>query len=302
MYFDTASHPPALVVDDRVFLLGLDYLYRQAMKVFESQTLLGCAGEVAGRLGVAPSDAPLEGYYGESKALEAYFRLIRALQQVNVAEEARVKDLPAFHLLWDLTSSPLFGRPDRGDKLLPVGRDPLTQALLDVQDWRVEPLTERAAQVALAWDDFSLVGLAARARDEVVLAALRESVVLYAGVPKSMPPALPKVPYRWQVDPTLTEAAGRFIAAFHRFVPGALPPAERDSVEVYYQAFVENDFIGRCVRIGETPDGIHYYHWAVAIRAFGEAGPEFRVDDFWSDHVWSTDAYRENRRYMPGKD
>ncbi len=302
MYFGTnASRPSALVVDNRVFLLGLDYLYRAAMKIYESQTLLNCAREVAGQLGVSPSDAPVEGYYSESPALETYFRLMRALQLEEEAREAQVKDLPAFQLLWNLTNSPLFGRPERGCKLLPVGRDPLAQALLDVKPWHVEPVTERVAQVALAWDDFSLVGLAARVQDAVVITALRETMVLYAGAAKGEMTALPETPYRWEVDAILTEAAGRFIAAFHRFVPGALPPAEPASAEVYYQAYAENEIIGRCVRIGSTGGEAPYYHWAVAIREVGPTGPILRVDDFWSEKVWSTDTYRDSRRYLPGK-
>ena len=45
-------------VDNRIFLLGLDNLYRNAMKGYESRTLLACARVVAQQLQVQPADDP----------------------------------------------------------------------------------------------------------------------------------------------------------------------------------------------------------------------------------------------------
>ena len=53
------------VVDDRVFLLGLDYLYREAVKKFERSELLSCARRISKTLDVEPADVPIEGYYTE---------------------------------------------------------------------------------------------------------------------------------------------------------------------------------------------------------------------------------------------
>jgi hypothetical protein len=47
------------VVDNRVFLLGLDKLYRDAMKQHERGDLLRCARRVAQALHAAPADAPV---------------------------------------------------------------------------------------------------------------------------------------------------------------------------------------------------------------------------------------------------
>jgi hypothetical protein len=58
-----------LVVDNRVFLLGLDELYRESMKTHERSELLICARETADALSVAPADVPIEGYYTEDEAL-----------------------------------------------------------------------------------------------------------------------------------------------------------------------------------------------------------------------------------------
>jgi len=59
------------VVDNRVFLLGLDQLYRERVKRHESTELLTCARAVAARLNVAPAAVPIEGYYTETKELSA---------------------------------------------------------------------------------------------------------------------------------------------------------------------------------------------------------------------------------------
>lgn len=65
------------IVDNRVFLLGLDQLYRERMKRHESTELLTCARAVAVKLNVPPADVPIEGYYTETKDLTEYFRLTR---------------------------------------------------------------------------------------------------------------------------------------------------------------------------------------------------------------------------------
>lgn len=71
-----------LVVNNRVFLLGLDELYRESMKTHERHELLICARETADALSVAPADVPIEGYYTEDEDLTEYFRLVRALQDL----------------------------------------------------------------------------------------------------------------------------------------------------------------------------------------------------------------------------
>ena len=57
------------VVDNRTFLLGLDYLYRTAMERHERHELLPCARRVAAALHVVPAALPAEGYYGDEADL-----------------------------------------------------------------------------------------------------------------------------------------------------------------------------------------------------------------------------------------
>jgi hypothetical protein len=169
------------IVNNRVFLLGLDELYREAMKRHERDELLRCARETASVLSVAPADVPIEGYYAEDQGLTAYFRLVRALQRVPRGRESEVANLVGFMRLRQVTESPIFGPPYNGRFLLSVGEDALSVALeRTFPEWTVENLTKRAYECAAQSPDFSLVALAALSHDPVVLTALRESVVLYA--------------------------------------------------------------------------------------------------------------------------
>jgi len=64
MHKPETSRVARRVVDDRVFLLGLDNLYRDAMSLLESEQLLSSARKVAEALRVRPAEVPVEGYYG----------------------------------------------------------------------------------------------------------------------------------------------------------------------------------------------------------------------------------------------
>ena len=281
-------------VDNRSFLLGLDELYRGAMKTLESERLLPCARAVADALQVQPASSPIEGYYSETPALEEYFRWMRSLQEQDEKTEAQVKHLPEFQLLWEVTNSPLYGRPQREGKLFPVGRDPLSQALRDtVPHWTVDRLTKAAHAAALQYDDYSLVGLAARIQDAVVLTAARESAVLYAEVVRFTLRREPEPEYQWRVDEALARAANRFVEAFNHFVPDALPRAESASAGRYYKAYADSEILGRCARLGQTIDGSQYYHWAIAVKVMPGKRFELAVDEFWSKDIWTTQKYRE---------
>lgn len=280
-------HVERCVVDNRVFLLGLDYLYREAMKRHERGELLACARRVATALGVEAADVPIEGYYVDDAELTAYFRLMRALQNVAGDRRGTVESLAEFRRLQDVTSAPLYGRAQDVGNLLPTGRDPLSQALEDTwPDWSVASLTSAASACAHDWDDFSLVGLAARWGDSVVLTALRESVVLYAEAILAGRP--PRYEYVWQVDPALAAQASRFIGAFNDLFGDDLPPADPAEVERYWRASKENDYVGRCVRLGsdDSVQPVRHYHWAIPRTDRGI------VHEFWDTEIWTTDRYR----------
>lgn len=281
-------------VGNRELLLGLDYAYREAMKVFEAETLLPAAEAVAGRLAVQPGDDPVEGYYGESPALTRYFQLARALQEVPASKQEHVNDLAEFLRLREVTQSPIFGIPGDQTFLFPKCRDALYFALqsLPPDAWSLIRLTELAAKEAEARDDCSLVGLACRARDPVCIAALRESVVLYAEVMLGMARSV-RYRYAWEVAPTITDAANRFIAEVNALLSVSIPEAHESNVEYYYHTSRNDKISGRCVRIGldDRNRPVRHYHWAVN----GDVDAYF-VEDFWSDSLWTTDKYRQEKR------
>ena len=289
------------VVDDRAFLLGLDELYRDAMKKHERGELLACARRVATALEVQPADVAVEGYYAEDADLTTYFRLLRALQAVPLSRALEIEGLPDFHRLVAVTSSPIFGPPNR-EGLLPKGKDPLSAALdaaASVNEWTVPLLTAAAATIAQDTDDYSLVGLACRADDAVVLAALRESVVLYAmGIEGDVVGAM-RTQFQWRVDPDLCARAQRFVDTFNGLFGRELPPPESKYAHAFASGVKESTIVGRCVRLGRTNDPQpRYYHWAVAKPPDGP----LVVDEFWAPEVWTTERYRRSHpRRQPAR-
>jgi len=280
------------VVDNRVFLLGLDELYRVRMKSHERRELLECARLIAGKLDVRPTNVPVEGYYAEEPELTEYFRLLRALQEQPNSRVAEVEHERAYERLYEVTSAPLFGRPRNEEKFLPVGRDALSEALFRTRPvWTIPTLTAAAHEAARGMDDFSLVGLAAIGQDPVVLAALRETVVLYAelmyaGCALGEPPDM-----EWRVDDELARQAARFITAFNALFPDGspLPSPSAKNAEMYWSACDPKSIMGRCVRLGYD-DGPTYYHWAITW-----AEGALIVDDFWAPEIWTTARYRQER-------
>jgi hypothetical protein len=286
------------IVDNRTFLLGLDELYRDAMKRHERGELLSCARRVAAALEVAQAAVPVEGYYAEDPQLTEYFLLVRALQDVSEERMPVVASLPEFQRLRDVTSAPLYGKSILSGTLLPAGRDALSQALFDtsMSEWSVPRLTEAAQGAAEKNDDFSLVGLAARVRDAVVLAATRESVVLYAEIVAGSAMFAPPPPrYIRKVDKELANQARRFIAAFNALFNDRLPPPEPAAAESYWAACERNEILARCVRIGcnDMVSPNLQYHWAICRRD----NDSFTVQEFWHPEVWTTKRYRSALRY-----
>ena len=286
---ERSGAPVERTVDDRTFMLGLDRLYREAMKRHERAELREAAGRLLAVLAVAPSSGPVEGYYVENAELTTYFRAMRALQDVDADRIPDVKGNTDYERLVQLTSSPMYGRAKWADKILPRGRDPLTVALLEPEEPELGRLVTRAAAIADELDDISLVGMGARLRDAVLLTALRESVVLYAEVGFRGLPV--RNEFVWKVSDSVSTLARRFIAEYERLFPGdagsALPPPVAGSAEAYWSAAERNDVIGRCVYVAYDPRRTApYYHLAVR---WGKDGPD--VEAFWAREIWTTAAY-----------
>lgn len=288
-----------IVVDNRTMLLGLDYMYREIMKRFEVEQLLVCAQEVCARLDIGPADCSVEGYYTESGELRRYFQLVRSLQRQKANTRARVQDLESFRLLEKVTSSSIFGRKGDESHLLPRSLSPLADALARPGQWSVKSLLERAQQIARGSDDHSLVGLAARAGDAVVMAALRETACLYEEVVIGYRDTT-AYRYTWNADDEICRAANCFVEEFNRLVGdryGRLPSVTPECAREFSTSAHCNDIVGRCVWIGQNPVGDHYYHWAVCMRREDEDAPgSLFVDEFWSREVWTTEQYRNLQR------
>ncbi len=278
------------IVDNRVFVLGLDELFRSAMKEHESEVLLPCAEDVARVLSVEPVKVPVEGYYTESPELTRYFLLMRALQAVNRSREREVSNLKSFIRLKQVTTSPIVGQLAESGSLLPSGIDSLYKALKQTfPNWTVPIITQAAYDLAVETDDYSLVTLSALTKDPVVIAACRETTVLYAEVYLGMDGTPTDEPeYVWQVDDVVQQRAFKFIETFNKLVGMSLPePCDENACE-YYEAYELNEVCNRCVRIGydDARIPIRHYHWAIDV----EQG-EYVVRDFWDTQLWTTEMY-----------
>jgi hypothetical protein len=285
------THPTEdVIIDDRAFLRGLDELYRTAIRREERHPLLLCAREIASALGVPPADVPIEGYYHEEDELTEYFRLVRALQRVDRSRASEVARMPAYERLLEVTSSPLFGKP-AGPGLLPLATDPLYDALDSVGHWSIDTLVERAREVMIDSDQYSLVALAAQTRDPVIITALRESVVLYAMqlTLSKAPPPPPMYRYLWRVDPALAARGARFIGTFNELFEDKLPAPVAENAEEFHVGRKASRIQGRCVCLAVDPsDETRYYHWAIDKRPDGS----YLVEEFWANELWTTQRYR----------
>ncbi|MEM7015200.1 MAG: hypothetical protein AAF585_27395 [Verrucomicrobiota bacterium] len=290
------------VVDNRVFLLALDEMYRNSMKHHERTELLKCAREVGNSLSLKPRKVPVEGYYSEEPALAEYFKWMRTFQSAPESLAKQVHRKKSFQRLLEVSESGLFGNPANTDFLLPTGKDPFGVVLESTRPeyWDVESLTSSAHSVILQSDDFSLASLAALARDSVALAALRESTVLYSRklAWASKRKVRPEFQYVWKVSKVVEHRAQKFVQAFNRlFRSKKLPIPSAAKASVYWKAYKgEFQIRGRCANIGydDLTRPTQYYHWAIHSR--NDDGQLF-VYDFWEPEVWTTKRYREECSY-----
>lgn len=289
-----------ITIDNRIFLLGLDELFRCALKDHEQNVLLPHARTVADLLHISPLPLPIEGYYTETPALREYFQIMRTFQELPLDSGSTIHTHHSYQALLTFVSAPIFGPSHTTSRLLPRSKDALTEALrVATPPWTLPQVIDAAYEQATSTDDISLVGLAARARDAVALTALRETVVLYEEVYTLGSKKELEVTYVWMVDEELTTAAQRFITTFNSFVPNALPNAHPEYAALYFTAFHDNDFVGRCVRIATTPNGDKQYHWAIYTSLDNTPKVVLDIDTFWDGQLWTTDQYRKAQKVHP---
>ncbi len=278
------------VVDDRVFLRGLDQMYRDGIMLHERGELLRAARVVAVKLDVERADIPADGYYGKDEKLKEYFQLLRALQNEPKGRHESVREMREYRRLLAVTSSPIFGAASNlEERLLPAGRDPLTVVLNLQGEWSLDRIVELAHREAQESDDYSLVALACLTRDAVLLTALRESAQLYAERARFARKAEPPRRYIWRVDPEIARRGALFVTAFNALFGEELPEPIAENAQDFHDAGTTWNPSGRCVCIGQTQtDPARYYHWAIVSAADGS----FSVEEFWDDMEWSTGQYR----------
>lgn len=274
-----------IIVDDRAFVVGLSELFREAMKIYEVDTLLPIAETACKELDLSPMMILAEGYYAESVELEKYFRLIRALQYADIHDVSPVSGKDAIYKLRKVLTSPNMGRIEENDRVLPRTTSPLGEALRILSNWSIDGLSQQAAKLVRK-DDAGLVAVAAAARDPVALCVARESMALVADV-ELAEIELPE--FVWAVSERVAEVAGRFVAALAESTGVVLPEPAATSSSLYGQAARDAEIVGRCILIGEQfGNSYPYYHWYIDSK-----NGQFTVKDFWSINVWTTESLRK---------
>lgn len=282
-------------VNNRELVLGLDYLYRKAMKVFEVEKLLPLSKRLLKVLNAPKLEVPIEGYYGESEGLKEYFITMRSLQDLSKEDSLKVESSDDYKTLYTVSTSPIFGQKDEGKKFFPKMRDSLYFALDSTlpNECSEEVIVEKAFQFSKKLDDYSLVGLAALCKDAIVMTAIRESVVLYAtDVAPLSALRPPKYEYQWKVDKEVEKQANRFISEFNKLTSSKILKAKARNAEYFYDASKDNDISGRCVRIAYDDSQIptQNYHWAINNKM-----GRIMFDEFWDTELWTTDMYKRKR-------
>lgn len=274
-----------IIVDDRTFVVGLSELFRQEMKAFEVATLLPLAEHACKVLDLSLPVVPVEGYYAESDELERFFRLVRAMQSADMCKVSPDAGVDAIKRLREVFTSPVMGRLEESDRVLPRTSSPFGEALRILADWSIMDLSRHAQQLVRA-DDAGLVAVAAATGDPLALCVARESVALTADVMLAEV-ASPK--FVWAVSENVAGVAARFITALTETTGIMLPEPTATSSSLYGQTAQEADLLGRCILIGERSGNPYpYYHWYID----SQEGQRM-VKDFWSSSIWTTDNLRQ---------
>ena len=282
-----------LVVDNNTFVLGLDELYREAMKSYERDELLKHAKNVANELNIEPIDCPIEGYYYEEPELTEYFKIMRSLQDLNRSECHSVLNTQSYLRLYEIVSSPIFGKPFDDLKLLPSATNQFNNALTELfPNWSIPEITEKAYDKVSNSDDFSLVALGVLTKDPVVVTALRESVALYMAVVAAGIPEPVQYKYEWRVDSEIQKRAIKFVNEFNSLFNNELPMPREENAKLFFDACNTESLFGRCIYIGKNSDlsNMKFYHWALKF----DNNYNIIATDFWDDKIVTTEKYRES--------
>lgn len=273
-----------IIVDNRLFVIGLCELYRQKMKEYEAAVLLPLAASACEKLNIQAADCEIEGYYSENDELIRFFKLIRSLQNTESLDVLPAVELEEIRLLRKALNSPAMGRRIESSKILPRTSSPFGQAMSDLSEWSIDGLSHMAKQMVTDTDS-GLIAVASATGDPVAIGVARESQALMADLEM----AEVDIPtYNWDVSSDVRLIAEKFISSLAETTGILLPVPDAVSAEIYGQAAAEAEISGRCTLLGEqSGNPFPYYHWYI-----DSLDNRLVVKDFWSSHVWTTDALR----------
>jgi hypothetical protein len=268
------------VIDDCRFVIALTEFFRDRFRIYETDTLLPLARDVAKRLGIRPLDVPVEGYYAETEELSEYFRLVRGFQQEKIERcsvPQSLRELRAVFL------SGFMGRvcSEDNQSLLPRLSNALNAALERVSRWNVVTVT-RSSKESVLREDEDLIAVAAATGHPVPLCNARETMVLATALISEQEDDYPKT--IWRVSSQVESLGAAFVRKLAAVTDIRLPEPQAAFASVYASRLQSLSLDGRCVCLGfqySTERG--FYHWYI-----DESTEQSSVIDFWSTSIWTT--------------
>jgi len=134
------------ILTDSELIIGLDYLYREYMKLYETNILLKSTQKLVKKLSITLKSYPIEGYYYESDNLKKYFTLVQNLKEVSMNRKNELKNDQDYENIIKIFTSPIYGEFHYEDSILPIVNDPINDELnrLDVNEWQSSKIIENA--------------------------------------------------------------------------------------------------------------------------------------------------------------
>lgn len=319
------SPRPKAKMDERTLVHGLIVMFQRALSASIKRELYGCAQRVADELGLEPSRSRsgIPDFCKGDAILSHYFQIVEELR--HACWQQRVDAMPEFQRIASVMTSPLFGLATSRSSAVTMGsfgcgfvsgcggsssandhkvqmstpKDAFARAVCTIEQdlilgrvatWSIDELTTMAQSIAAEADDVSLVGLAARVGDPMLMILAR----LQPKAGRTLDDD-PEDEFDWQVGPAFAASVGAFVDVANKLLDAELPAPTADNASAYFWASTGISLGGQCVPLGMLRLGYRNkhgtYHWAIREPHMVSrlSGPE--AEQFVDTKLWDSERY-----------
>ena len=309
-----AARPHTDKMDERTLLQGLIVMFQRALSASIKRELYGCAQRLANKLNLKPvrSCGVIPDFCKGDAILSRYFQIVEELR--HVCWRKRVQAMPDFQRIEAVMASPLFGlRTSRSDSLtmacrrcgplgfahkqqlgrpqdaldravIAIGRDTLAQSPGTAATCSITELTTSAQSIAVEADDVSLVGLAARIGDPMLMILARAQPRAGHLLDDS------GEEFDWQVDAAFAASAAEFVDTANQLLGADLPAPTADHASAYFWASLAISPGGQCVPL-DCDHGQGTYYWAIRGPHLASRMPGPEAEQFVDTKPWDSGRY-----------